>query len=87
MKAVRMGAQTLMGLPNLLDYPVKLGNNFTVFTDEQENKQRTIINVYAENLEKLIDDLKIAFPIDILPVGTDKAVIVDSRVPSDWHYA
>lgn len=85
MRAVRMGSSTLGGYIKT-EFPQKRGNAFTVFTEEQENKERTILNMYEENFSELVRREVIRFPVEIVPVGVDRATLVDPRIPAEWYH-
>ena len=89
MRGTRIGSSTLMGViqTDPPTYPQTRGNVFTVFTDEQINKERTIINIYVENLQYLISQGIVQFPIEIIPISVDRATVVDSRIPAEYYHS
>ena len=65
------------------EYPRERGNCFSVSVEGERNYR--IINFNHENLEKLIEDGVISFPIKISKLGEGIAIIADERIPDEWY--
>jgi len=64
------------------DFPMKRGNCFSVSTDDGNFK---ILNFNHENLEKLLSDNIISWPIKISPLSNSHAIVCDYRIPNEWY--
>jgi len=64
-------------------YPRESGNCFSVSVGKDENYR--IINFNHENLEKLIKDKIVSFPIKISKLSDGIAIIADERIPDEWY--
>ena len=80
-RATSITSQTLVGYI-IGDYPQKNGNCFSVRTKDKEYR---IVNFNVENLEYLLENKKITFPIIILPITDRHAYIHDERIEDDWY--
>lgn len=69
------------------NYPLKRGNCFgmQVKTSEHLNKEFRILNFCYENLKALLDTKIVEFPIKVLMVSDNCAVVHDTRIPHDWY--
>lgn len=77
-----IGSVTLVGC--LTDsYPVKHGNCFGVISNTNKKEYR-IVNFYLENLEHLIEEKIISYPIKIQLMSNNVAIIADERIPLDF---
>ena len=65
------------------EYPRERGNCFSVSVGEDENYR--IVNFNHENLEKLIEDNIVSFPIKISNLSGGVAIIADERIPDEWY--
>ena len=65
------------------EYPRERGNCFSVSVQGERNYR--IINFNHENLEKLIEDGVISFPVKISKLGEGIAIIADERIPDEWY--
>jgi hypothetical protein len=65
------------------EYPRKRGNCFSVSVEGEEDYR--IINFNHENLEKLIEDKIVSFPIKISKLSEGIAIIADERIPDEWY--
>ena len=65
------------------EYPRERGNCFSVSVDGDEDYR--IINFNHENLEKLIEDKIVSFPIKISKLSDGIAIIADERIPDEWY--
>lgn len=75
----------LVGIPAACDpknYPLKSGNCFSVLVGDVDFH---ILNFNHENLDALIRTGVISYPIKVLLVGPNYAVIHDIRIPHDWY--
>lgn len=65
------------------EYPMERGNCFSVSVEGDEGYR--IINFNHENLEKLIEDNIVSFPIKISKLSDGIAIIADERIPDEWY--
>jgi hypothetical protein len=65
------------------EYPRERGNCFSVSVDDERDYR--IINFNHENLEKLIEDGVVSFPIKISKLEEGIAIIADERIPDEWY--
>ena len=79
--ATHVTTVTLVGF--LGEYPRERGNCFSVSVEDERNYR--IINFNHENLEKLIEDEVISFPIKISKLDEGIAIIADERIPNEWY--
>jgi hypothetical protein len=63
-------------------FPYPSGNCFSVKTSSGGSR---IVNFNYENLIELEKRGVITFPIDIIPISENSAVIHDSRIPNEWY--
>lgn len=77
----RIGGHTLMGVSGAP--PFKHGNGFSMISID--DKEYGIVNFYLENLEYLIDEGHITWPIKIKVLKDNYAVIHDERIPHDFY--
>ena len=73
-------SQTLVGSSG--GFPRQFGNCFSVRAGE---KEYNILNFKAENLEYLIKEKKLSWPIQIHILSDKCAVIHDSRIPHNFY--
>ena len=66
------------------EFPRERGNCFSVSVEGEERDIR-IVNFNYENLEKLLDDGIVEFPIKISKISNGTGVIIDGRIPDDWY--
>lgn len=93
LQATAQGMTTLVGFYG--PFPRKRGNCFSVYVGKIETKedyQRAqsfkIINFNAENLDYLIEQGALTWPIDIVQIDdTYAAKIVDTRIPKEFFDA
>jgi|688.fasta_scaffold476078_2 hypothetical protein len=64
------------------EYPRERGNCFSVSVEGEDYR---IINFNHENLEKLIEDKIVSFPIKISKLSDGIAIIADERIPDEWY--
>jgi hypothetical protein len=81
MKAISIGLQTLLGVMKT-KYPLKYGNCFSLETEERAYR---VSNFVLENLEYLLDQKIISFPIEIEKLGSGNCLIIDERIPKDFY--
>jgi len=62
---------------------LKHGNCFGV--NASDGNHYRIVNFYAENLEHLVDEGLISYPIEMLPLDPGVAGIHDHRIPDDYY--
>jgi len=72
---------TLVGF--LGDYPRERGNCFSVSVEGERDYR--IINFNYENLEKLIEDNVVSFPLKISKLSDRIAIVADERIPDEWY--
>jgi hypothetical protein len=65
------------------EFPSPRGNCFGMMAEDGEKYR--IVNFNYENLEKLIKDKLIDFPILIHKLRDGFGVIADPRIPDDWY--
>jgi hypothetical protein len=65
------------------EYPREIGNCFSVSAEGEEGYR--IINFNHENLDKLIEDKIVSFPIKISKISEGIAIIADERIPDEWY--
>lgn len=64
-------------------YPLSMGNCFSLLS-EDGNEYR-VVNFILENLNYLIEHNKVNFPILILPLSKNIAVVCDKRIPDKFY--
>lgn len=74
-------SRTLLGI-DCSEFPIERGNCFSV---KSGNEEYRIVNFNYENLLFLISSNKVWFPIKILPLSKNVAVICDGRFPKDFY--
>ena len=79
---IRIGEQTLAG--HIGAFPREDGNRFTIFISEKESYR--IVNFHAENLRELLKRKVVEWPIKIIPISKDEAIICDERIPDGWYH-
>ena len=72
-------SQTLVGSSG--EFPRQFGNCFSVRAGEEYH----ILNFKAENLEHLLNEKKLSWPIQIHILSDKYAVIHDSRIPHNFY--
>ena len=65
------------------EFPMERGNCFSVYVDDERDYR--IINFNYENLEKLIEDSVVSFPLKISKLSEGIAIIADERIPDEWY--
>jgi len=80
-RATSIGRQTLVGY-TIESYPSKRGNCFSLHAKDKEYR---IVNFNVENLNYLLKNKKITFPIIILPITDRHTYIHDSRIEDNWY--
>ena len=65
------------------EFPMERGNCFSVSVDDERDYR--IINFNYENLEKLIEDSVVSFPLKISKLSEGIAIIADERIPDEWY--
>jgi hypothetical protein len=65
------------------EFPMERGNCFSVSVDAERDYR--IINFNYENLEKLIEDSVVSFPLKISKLSEGIAIIADERIPNEWY--
>lgn len=80
--ATDVNTVTLVGY--LGSYPRENGNCFSVSV-EGETEDCRIINFNYENLEQLMEDGVVSFPIKISKLQDRIAIIADERIPNEWY--
>jgi hypothetical protein len=65
------------------EFPMERGNCFSVSVDDERDYR--IINFNYENLEKLIEDSVVSFPLKISKLSEGIAIIADGRIPDEWY--
>lgn len=83
MEAARIESSTMVGFGG--EFPRKRGNCFSVGIDDNDGTIFHIVNFHAENLEELIKRGIVSWPIEISPIATWHALIVDERIPQEWY--
>jgi hypothetical protein len=81
-QADRIGGQTLVGVWGK-EFPLPHGNCFDVVVNEEKGYK--IVNMVLENLQHLIDQQIIAWPIDILAISEHQAIMIDKRIPKEYY--
>lgn len=66
------------------DYPREKGNCFSVSV-EGETQDCRIVNFNYENLDKIMKDGVISFPLKISKLADRIAIIADERIPNEWY--
>ncbi len=79
-EATEIGMQTLVGSSG--DYPREVGNCFDLICGD---KSVRIVNFIVENLEKLLEDKVIEWPIKVHILKGRTAIIHDERIPHEWY--
>lgn len=82
-EATSIGSVTLVGFSGSKSFPKKWGNCFSVGTNNKEWYK--IVNFNYENFEHLLKQKVISFPVKILELGKNSAVICDNRIPRDYY--
>jgi len=80
--ATAVTCQTLVGVMSR-DFPLQYGNCFSVSSDSTVRYK--IVNFILENLQELLKQNVISWPVKILPISNRAAVIVDERIPEEWY--
>jgi hypothetical protein len=65
------------------EFPRERGNCFSVSVEGERDYR--IINFNHENLEKLIEDKMVSFPLKISKLSDGIAIISDERIPDEWY--
>ena len=65
------------------EFPRERGNCFSVSVEGERDYR--IINFNYENLEKLIEDEMVSFPLKISKLSDGIAIIADERIPDEWY--
>ena len=79
--ATRITKVTLVGYFG--EFPMERGNCFSVSVNDERDYR--IINFNYENLEKLIEDSVVSFPLKISKLSEGIAIIADERIPDEWY--
>lgn len=79
--ATKMDSQTLVGYFNE-DFPREHGNCFGLHV--AGDREFRIVNFNAENLQELLKR-GLTYPIKIVPIAKNRAIIHDERIPHDWY--
>lgn len=77
-----IGIQTLLGGMGRPPFPVSLGNCFGVIAG---GKSYRILNMLLENLQELLRQGTVMWPIQIHVLEDGHAVVHDHRIPETWH--
>ena len=80
-KATGVGSVTLVGY--LGDFPRERGNCFSVETED--GRSLRVLNFNHENLEELLEQGVISYPIEVLPLSDRHCAIVDHRISKEWY--
>ena len=64
-------------------FPIDKGDDLVGYTCEI--KYYKVINMYEENLFYLLMQKKISFPIKIIALEKQRALIIDERVPNKYY--
>ncbi len=82
MKAIDIGWVTLVGFIKS-EYPQKYGNSFSIVSNN--GKEYRVVNMVYENLDYLLEEKKLVFPIEVeLIEGTTSVNIIDKRIPDGY---
>ena len=82
--AVRMTSMTLVAFCNPdRKFPMPAGNCFTVATAAGNDYK--ILNFGWENLEHLLNEKTVAWPLKIHPLSERYAVLHDPRIPAEYY--
>lgn len=73
MKALRIKSQTLVAQDNCCSVIAEDTNEYD------------IVNIYVDNIRKLLQENVISWPIEITKIGEYTAIVDDPRIPSE-HY-
>lgn len=79
--AISIGMVTLLGVGG--KPPFKIGNCFSV--NLQEGGWAQIVNFNHENLNHLLSNEIISYPIKVVLIGPKHAVFCDSRIPEEFY--
>jgi hypothetical protein len=82
LRATQVTRVTLVGFI-IQDYPSPRGNCFSM--EAQDGEQYRILNFNHENLEKLLEEGKVDFPLDLHKLGEGVALLADPRIPDEWY--
>jgi len=80
--AVAITGHTLVGY-NTDEYPIKRGNCFSVETEDGKNYR--ILNFGLENLEHLLAEKGLTWPVKIVVLGERHAALSDERIGDRWY--
>lgn len=66
-------------------YPADDGNCFSLVVEEEsEHAERKVVNMHAENFERLIDTGVLEWPVEVTPIDERYCAVTDPRVPEAW---
>lgn len=80
-QVVSIGYVSLVGIMKT-KYPLEYGNYFSMVT--ADNKEFEISNMWFENLDYLIKQEVVSFPIQVKILGRGWAMVYDVRVPPNF---
>jgi hypothetical protein len=73
------GCQTLLAWINKGPYPMPQGNEITY-------GRRVLVNLHAENLDYLLDNKIVEFPIKCEILDDRRLAVIDERIPSEFLF-
>lgn len=79
-----VGYQTTVG--SFGEFPRDIGNCFSLHAKHADGEgEWNIVNFKIENLNELVSDRVLSWPIRLRALSYDIAVICDERIPEDWY--
>lgn len=82
LESVKVTASTLVGYFTN-SFPLERGNCFSV--EAGDGEEYRIVNFALENLEKLLEDKVVDFPVLIHKLADRIGTIADPRIPDEWY--
>lgn len=76
-----VGTVTLVGFHYRNPPPYRSGNCFSLYG---KGGNYRIVNFNHENLEYLLENGFLEFPIEVTPLGGGVGIITDERIPEEW---
>lgn len=81
--AIAVAGSTLVGYCTD-EYPIEYGNCFSVATEDGKNYR--ILNFGLENLEHLLAEKGLTWPVKIVVLGERHAALSDERIGDRWYW-